>query len=88
MEINMDSIIPIPNLQIDEVNVLFDMEIKETERVTEERGCECCEGNNPLFYDDSDNCMFVNSVGELFIIVKGNSIKTRVKYCPNCGRVL
>jgi hypothetical protein len=32
MEIPMLAIVPIPNLQIDEVNIVFDMEVKETEK--------------------------------------------------------
>lgn len=49
-------------------------------------GCDCCAGDEPVIYKDSDNCVFVDSKGELFVSVKGHIIRGHVDYCPKCGR--
>lgn len=49
-------------------------------------GCDYCAGDEPVIYKDSDNCVFVDSKGELLVSVKGYIMRGHVDYCPKCGR--
>lgn len=49
------------------------------------KGCNCCYGDEALYYKDNQNCAFIDSNGEMMVIANGRDIKFRVQYCPNCG---
>lgn len=49
-------------------------------------GCNCCEGDTALFYQDNENCAFVDSKGEVMVVVKDHTMRFKVSYCPNCGK--
>ena len=50
-------------------------------------GCECCIGDEALYWKDSENNAFVDSNnGEILVTVKDHIMKFQVKCCPNCGR--
>lgn len=50
-------------------------------------GCDCCEGDEALIYKDNEDCAFIDSQGEIMVVVKDKTIRFKVKRCPNCGRV-
>lgn len=54
----------------------------------EESGMECdyCQGDVPLFWKDEKNNVFVDSNGEIMVIVDGKEMYFSVSYCPSCGR--
>lgn len=49
-------------------------------------GCDCCAGDTPLYYEDNENCAFVDSTGDMLVTIKDKSVRFKVKRCPNCGR--
>lgn len=49
-------------------------------------GCECCLGDEPLYWKDNENNAFVDSKGEILVTVKDRIMRCKIKYCPNCGR--
>lgn len=49
-------------------------------------GCECCNGDGALYWEDNENNSFIDSNGEILVVVKDNTMRYKVKYCPNCGR--
>lgn len=49
-------------------------------------GCDCCNGDEALFYQDDGNCAFVDSHGEIMATVKGHIMRFTVDCCPKCGR--
>lgn len=51
----------------------------------DKNGCECCCGDEALYYVDSENCAFIDSDGEMMVTVNERDFMFRVKYCPNCG---
>ena len=50
-------------------------------------GCDYCEGDEALIYKDNEDCAFVDSQGEMMVVVKDKTMRFKVKRCPNCGRV-
>lgn len=58
--------------------------VETSEPVT---GCECCAGDEALYWKDNENNAFVDSKGEIMVTVKDHEMRFRVKCCPNCGRV-
>lgn len=54
--------------------------------IHENDGCDCCDSDEALFYQDNENCAFIDSHGEIMIIVKDNTMRFKVDYCPKCGR--
>ena len=52
----------------------------------EELGCECCIGDEALYWKDDENNSFVDLKGEVLITVKDHIMRFKVKCCPNCGR--
>lgn len=52
----------------------------------EGEGCDCCNGNEALFYQDNENCAFVDSHGEIMVMVKDHVMRFKVDFCPKCGR--
>lgn len=49
-------------------------------------GCECCSGDQPLFWQNDENNAFVDSHGEMLVTAKDREVHFQVKFCPNCGR--
>jgi transcriptional regulator with XRE-family HTH domain len=48
--------------------------------------CECCRGDEALYWKNIDNNAFIDNNGEILVTVCGNSLTFTVKKCPNCGR--
>ncbi len=49
-------------------------------------GCECCAGDNALFWDNTRGSAFVNREGEIMVTAGANTFCFQAKFCPNCGR--
>jgi len=49
-------------------------------------GCECCIGDEAVFWRDGDNNAFIDSEGNMLTTVNGVSNTFRVRFCPCCGR--
>lgn len=58
--------------------------LEEKERRS--HGCDCCQGDEALYWVDNENNAFVDSNGDLLVSVKGKTIRFKVKHCSNCGR--
>lgn len=50
-------------------------------------GCECCLGDEALFWKDDENNAFVDNRGEILVTVKDHTMRFKVKACPNCGHL-
>lgn len=50
------------------------------------KGCDCCQGDEALFWKDNENNAFVDSKGKMMVTVGGKTMRFSVKYCPNCER--
>lgn len=48
-------------------------------------GCECCLGDEALFWRDDENNAFVDNKGEILVTVKNRDMRFKVKFCPSCG---
>lgn len=59
--------------------------MKEKEIMKNTKGCDCCLGDNAIYWQDNENNAFVDSKGEMMVMVKDRLIRFKVKYCPNCG---
>lgn len=51
-----------------------------------EDGCSCCFGDEALFWKDDQNCAFVDSTGEIMVMVGDRTMRFNVDRCPKCGR--
>ena len=49
-------------------------------------GCDCCMGDEALFWKDEYNNVFVDSQGEIMVTVKDNIMRFKVDFCPKCGK--
>lgn len=49
-------------------------------------GCSCCSGDEALFWKDDQNCAFVDSTGEIMVVVRDKAMRFKVDCCPKCGR--
>ena len=49
-------------------------------------GCDCCNGDDALFYKDNENNAFIDSHGEMLVTSGDHSVRFQVRHCPNCGR--
>lgn len=57
------------------------------EKEKRSHGCDCCQGDEPLYWEDDENNAFVDSRGgNMLTTVKGVPMRYKVKYCPNCGK--
>lgn len=56
------------------------------EKNTRNKGCDCCQGDEALYWADDENNAFVDSKGDMLVTIKGVTMRYRVKYCPNCGK--
>ena len=59
--------------------------MKQKEEI--ENGCNCCAGDTALYWADAQNNAFINSHGEMEVMVKDHLIRFNVNRCPNCERV-
>ena len=51
-----------------------------------EYGCDCCLGDEAVYWQDNENNAFVDSKGEMSIMVKDKLMRFKVKFCPCCGK--
>lgn len=65
------------------VNIMNELE----KIIFNQDGCNCCEGDEALIYKDNEDCAFIDSQGEMMVVVKDKTIRFKVKRCPNCGKV-
>ena len=49
-------------------------------------GCNCCDGDEAVYWQDNENNAFVDSKGEMMVTVKDKLIRFKAKYCPCCGK--
>lgn len=49
-------------------------------------GCNCCIGDEAIYWKDNENNAFIDSKGEMMVMAKDKLIRFKVKCCPNCGR--
>lgn len=49
-------------------------------------GCDCCQGDEALYWKDNENNAFVDSKGDMLVTVKDKTLRFKVKRCPNCGK--
>ena len=54
--------------------------------IHENDGCDCCNGDEALFYQNGDSNAFIDSHGNVDVSIDGATMRFSVKYCPNCGR--
>lgn len=47
--------------------------------------CDCCHGDEAVFWKDDNNNAFIDSNGEMLVMVNGEEIKFNVTFCPMCG---
>lgn len=55
--------------------------------IHENDGCNCCNGDEALFYQNGDTNAFIDSKGNVDVMIDGATMRFTVKNCPNCGRV-
>ena len=48
-------------------------------------GCDCCLGDKAVYWKDNENNAFVDSKGEMMVVVKDKLLRFKVECCPNCG---
>lgn len=48
--------------------------------------CDCCMGDEALFWKDEYNNAFIDSKGEIMVTVKDNIMRFKVDFCPKCGK--
>lgn len=52
----------------------------------EQDNCDYCQGDVALYYEDNENCAFVDNEGEMLVTAHDKTIRFKVEYCPKCGR--
>ena len=48
--------------------------------------CNCCNGDEAVFWKDESNHAFVDSNGNMLVTAHGKEADFRVPFCPMCGR--
>lgn len=51
-----------------------------------EDGCFCCNSLRSLVRKDDQNNAFIDSNGEITVMVKDHFMRFNANYCPHCGR--
>lgn len=69
-----------------EINMNTDVKPKWCPLIEENASCECCQGDEALYWKDNENNAFVDSKGEMLVTVKGKEMRFKIKCCQNCGR--
>ena len=54
--------------------------------IHENDGCNCCNGDEALFYQNGDTNAFIDSKGNIDVMIDGVTMRFTVNNCPNCGR--
>lgn len=54
--------------------------------IHENDGCNCCNGDEALFYQNGDTNAFIDSKGNVDVMIYGATMRFTVNNCPNCGR--
>lgn len=54
--------------------------------IHENDGCNCCNGDEALFYQNGDTNAFIDSKGNIDVMIDGATMRFTVNNCPNCGR--
>ncbi len=54
--------------------------------IHENDGCNCCNGDEALFYQNGDTNAFIDSKGNVDVMIDGATMRFTVNNCPNCGR--
>lgn len=49
-------------------------------------GCDCCTGDQSLYWKDNENNAFVDNKGDVLVTAQDHTIRFKVNRCPNCGR--
>lgn len=49
--------------------------------------CNFCGGDEAVYYQDENNCAFVDSKGEMLVVANGQEVRFQVDRCPKCGRL-
>lgn len=49
------------------------------------QGCNYCHGDEALWWKDEKNSAFIDSHGEIMVIVNGSEARFNVSRCPQCG---
>ena len=49
-------------------------------------GCDCCSGDEAVFWENGENNAFIVNKGEMLIMVEGVAKNFKVKFCPCCGK--
>lgn len=69
-------------------NIMLETALKEAfsdDLVPVWHGCNCCYGDEALFWKDNENNAFIDSHGEIMVTVKDRTMRFNVSHCPNCG---
>jgi len=69
-----------------EVNMDSDTKPVWCPLIDENADCDCCQGDEALYWADDENNAFVDSRGDVLVTVKGMTMRYKVKCCPNCGK--
>lgn len=48
--------------------------------------CDCCLGDEAVYWQNNENNVFVDSKGEMMVTAKDKLIRFKVKFCPCCGK--
>lgn len=54
--------------------------------IHENDGCNCCNGDEALFYQNGDTNAFIDSKGNIDVMIDGATMRFTVNNCPNCGK--
>lgn len=49
-------------------------------------GCECCMGDEALYWKNDKNNIFIDSHGNMLINVDDKRLTFKANYCPACGK--
>ena len=49
-------------------------------------GCDCCIGDEAIYWKDNENNAFIDSKGEMMVKARDKLIWFNVKFCPSYGR--
>ena len=50
------------------------------------KGYDCCLADETVYWKDNESNAFIDSKGEIIVVLKDKLLRFKAKYCPNCGR--
>lgn len=75
------------NIDVHGTMICFNAEDKDfTVCLNECLNCDCCNGDKPIYWQNDNNCTFVDNTGNMLVTAEGKSLEFKVQYCPVCGR--